>query len=496
MVAGWAATVRAVDELSLPTDRPETPPVPTGSVLAPDPALAVADNGQILTGGVPLRIIRLSSTGAQLVAAWLNGAPVSESAPHRRLARRLLDAGIAHPVVRPRVPDDVTVVIPVKDDLAGLDRCLESLGETPSVVVDDGSTDAEAVAAVARRRGSRLVRREFCGGPGAARASGIERISTELVAFVDADVEVEPDWLHDLVGHFDDPAVVAVAPRVRSRPGSTLLARYECEHSPLDMGASSAIVGPGRALSYVPTAALIARRESIDAVGGFAHDLRFGEDVDLIWRLVEAGGVVRYDPAVEVVHDPRRSWEAWFRQRRAYGSSAAPLGRRHGSKVAPARCSPWSALAWGAVANGYPVTGLAVAAGSSAALVDKIRFLPDPARTAVRLAGLGHFHAGIGLAQASRRAWWPIAMVALSRRRLRPAVAAAFIIPPVSDWISGSRPTDLIRSVGVRIIDDLAYGLGVWEGMVRHRTLAPIRPDLIAWPGSKTVGEPGTVVEP
>jgi hypothetical protein len=30
---------------------------------------------------------------------------------------------------------------------------------------------------------------------------------------------------------------------------------------------------------------------------------------------------------------------------------------------------------------------------------------------------------------------------------------------------------------------DVAYGWGVWSGMRRHRTVAPILPRLVSWPG-------------
>src|SRR3546814_9526624 len=44
----------------------------------------------------------------------------------------------------------------------------------------------------------------------------------------------------------------------------------------------------------------------VEALGsGFAEDLRVGEDVDLVWRLVAAENRVRYEPAVTAGHDVR-----------------------------------------------------------------------------------------------------------------------------------------------------------------------------------------------
>lgn len=452
-----------------------------------------------MIGGGPLRIIRLSARGADVVDAWLGGRPVADVKSARRLARRLLDAGMVHPVTapEPRIVEDVTVVIPAKDAPAGLDRLLGSLGRVPVVVVDDGSEQPAALAEVCARHGARLIRRASSGGPGPARNTGLEEVQTGFVAFVDHDVEVEPGWLAALGGHFVDDTVVAVAPRVRSRPGPGLRARYEAEHSPLDLGPSPALVGPGRRVGYVPTAALVARTDAIRAVGGFDPGLRFGEDVDLIWRLIDGGGTVRYEPAVEVTHDPRGSWAGWARQRWQYGRSATALGLRHGARVAPARCSRWSAAAWGAVAFGRPLLGVGVAAGSSAALVPKLRAIPGSTVEAIRLSATGHLHAGLGLARATARVWWPLAVVgALVVPRLRAAVAAALVVPSLLDWRRSRRPTGPIRSVALRVADDLAYGAGVWDGAVRARSAVALRPDLVEWPGAGSPVEVDTVGSP
>ena len=62
---------------------------------------------------------------------------------------------------------DVTVLIPVRDRAVLLDRCLTALaGRYPVVVVDDGSADPSAIAAVAAAHGATLIRRPASGGPG------------------------------------------------------------------------------------------------------------------------------------------------------------------------------------------------------------------------------------------------------------------------------------------------------------------------------------------
>ena len=137
------------------------------------------------------------------------------------------------------------------------------------------------------------MRRGVNGGPGPARNTALGMVGTEFVAFLDSDCVPPPDWINALAGHFADPLVAAVAPRVvNAGPGPG--------GSPLDLGPRPARVAPLTRVAYVPTAALVARRAAIG--DGFDEALRYGEDVNLVWRLIEAGWRVRFEPAVRVAH--------------------------------------------------------------------------------------------------------------------------------------------------------------------------------------------------
>lgn len=499
----------------------------------------------MLTGGSPTRIFRLTEAGADLVDGWLRGDRVGPGRAETALAARLIDAALLHPMAEPAPLDDVTVVVPVRDDLAGLERLLAGLERSvPVIVSDDGSADAAAVVATVARRGATLVTQPGDGadqaaglggpgpaparsvplaarsgggvagadqavglggrGPAAARNAGLAEVTTGTVAFVDADATVTPEALAVLAGHLADPAVAGAAPRVRSRmieptgradfgkpPADApqtgfravaadadwpdLLAAYESVHSPLDLGPEPSPVGPDRRVRYVPAAVLMVRTEAARSVGGFDAALAWGEDVDFVWRLAAAGHVVRYDPAAEAWHRPRPNWPAWFEQRRRYGASAPELARRHGRAAAPARCSPWSFGVWGATAAGHPLIAAAVAVTSSAALVRKLRSrsVPGWGRLAMELTARSHLRAGTGLARALLRAWWPLAAVGLGLGpRARRALAAAVVVPALADWARSPKPAGPAATVGLRLVDDLTYGLGLWEAMLfKHRTV-------------------------
>ncbi|MBV9205643.1 MAG: mycofactocin biosynthesis glycosyltransferase MftF, partial [Actinobacteria bacterium] len=343
--------------------------------MRPDPGTRVLAGGTILVGGHPSRVLRLSPAGARHVAGWWSGAPVPDSPKGRALARRLLDTGIAHPVLDGASgpgPGAVTVVIPVRDRHAELARCLAGLGGTPRViVVDDGSRDPSAVWCAAAAAGASVVRRPVNGGPAAARNTGLAVAGTPLVAFVDSDCAPQPGWLDALLPHFADPAVGAVAPRILPHETArTWLARYEGASSTLDMGHRPSIVRPGSRVPYVPGAALVVRKAA--AGPGFAEDMQVGEDVDLVWRLAASGWRVRYEPAATVGHQHRVRLREWFARRQDYGTSAAALELRHPGAVRPLYASAWTAASWLAAALGRPAAAAAVTGAGTALLARRL----------------------------------------------------------------------------------------------------------------------------
>ena len=458
----------------------------------------------MLVGGSPVRVLRLTPAGARAVAGWFSGVPVPSGTAARALARRLLDAGIAHPDWGDRARsdgspgvDDVTVVIPVRDRQAELARCLAGLRGLPNVVVvDDGSADPAGIAAICAEHGARVVHRAVNGGPGAARNTGLAAASTGLVAFLDSDCVPAPGWLDRLLPHFRDPAVGAVAPRiVPHEAGTSWLARYEGASSTLDMGARPSIVRPGARVSYVPGAALVVRAAAAGA--GFAAGMYVGEDVDFVWRMSAAGWRVRYEPAAVMGHDHRVRFRAWFSRRREYGTSAAALEQLHPGAVRPLYASWWTVGAWAAALAGRPVTAAALTGTATALLARRLSRVtgerwPLPATAndnskkreraaawplATRLAAGGTVAAARPLGSALSRTWWPVAIpVAVAVPRLRLPAAALMLAPPLLDWADRRPPLSPARYVAARLLDDAAYSLGVWQGCLSRRTLSPLLP--------------------
>jgi mycofactocin glycosyltransferase len=517
----------------------KTPPLPVGFGIELD-AWTKQLTPELWFGGSPVRIARLTPAGQ---AAWRELRPGRvTSVATGALARYFTDTGLAHPVP-PAGPAriEVTVIIPVRDRLDMLDRCLAAVGrDQPVIVVDDASRDPAAVARVTARHGARLIRRDLNGGPGAARNTGLAVATSELVAFVDSDCEPSPDWIGRLAGHFADPLVAVVAPRITGRADRTTAGRYTEANGALDLGDRPGRVQPKSAVSFVPTAAVLARREALLSVARdsvvFDEAMRVGEDVDLIWRLHEAGWRIRYDPAATVAHHEPASWRELLARRYRYGTSAAALAQRHPGDIVHLALQPWPAVTVAALLARRPLLAAGVFAGGWASTGYRLRRAEVPraglTQATIRATrqtwlGLGRYGTQfvtpllVAAIAAPRRSKAPRSTPHLppgslhrltphlppgslhrltphlppgSLRRLTPhpppapvrrwgrraAIASLLLGPPLTAWAEGSRTLDPIRFTVGRIADDIAYGTGVWSGCLARRTLSPLRP-AISW---------------
>ncbi|WP_326818539.1 mycofactocin biosynthesis glycosyltransferase MftF [Streptomyces sp. NBC_01762] len=473
-----------------PAPRPGTPPpppalapLPTGFRIVLDRNTRVLDGGRTLLGGAPVtRLLRLTPR-AQALMDGGRGLRVGNAAG-AALADRLLELGLAHPVAADLplpVQPEATYVVPVRDRPRQLDRLLDSIGPTNTViVVDDASLDREAVAAVTRRHGARLVSLNENLGPAGARNAGVRLVRTPFVVFVDSDIVLAPDTVGTLLRHFADPRVGLVAPRItglRTTGSDNWIGRYEQARSSLDLGDRPALVRPGSYVSWASTACVVAR---VDALGeGFDERMRVGEDVDLGWRAIARGWRLRYEPAAAAAHDHRTRFADWFRRKAEYGTGAQPLAERHPHAIAPAVLAPWSTAAVLALLaqRRWSAPVAAGLCGVTAVRISRRLSGTDrPLLVGAQLTGNGALAALSQTGALITRHWWPAtAALCLVSRRARRAAAVAAVADVVLEY-RGAGGLDPLRYAAARRLDDLAYGTGIWWSALRGRSAAALIP--------------------
>jgi mycofactocin glycosyltransferase len=455
------------------------PRLPDGFAVQVDRRVRVLGDGSALLGGSPTRLLKLAPAAQDMLS---DGRLKVRDDVSAQLARTLLDATVAHP--RPAGGPshrDVTVVIPVRNNVSGVRRLVSSLRGLRVIVVDDGSSPPiEPEDFVGAHCDIEVLRHARSKGPAAARNTGLAACNTDFVAFMDSDVSPRRGWLEALLGHFCDPTVALVAPRIVG-PAHTenVVARYEAVHSSLDLGQREAPVLPHSTVSYVPSAAIICRRSAIRGVGGFDETMQSGEDVDLCWRLIEAGARLRYEPIALVAHDHRTELRDWLARKAFYGGSAAPLSVRHPDKTAPVVISGWALMAWILMALG---TSLSQLASIVVAVLTGRRIAKAMRSAETSLADV----LALQLASAICRHYWPLALLAaIVSRHCRRVVLVAAVMDGVVDWLNrrdttgdDAEPIGLLTYLLLKRVDDLAYGLGLWWGVLRERNLRALKPQI------------------
>jgi glycosyltransferase involved in cell wall biosynthesis len=203
----------------------------------------------------------------------------------------------------------VGVIVPVHGFPAYLAETLDCvLGQRPApaevVVVDDASPEPVVLHPDHASRCS-VVRRERCGGPAAARASGLQALGQRvtMVALCDADDAWTDGKLAAQLGAFEEHPEAglcfgrALVVGTDGRPtGERWTALAAGTHSGTDLQTRLYASNP------IPTSSVVMRRAALERAGGFESPVRLAEDWDLWLRLAARGetfvcapdAVVRY----------------------------------------------------------------------------------------------------------------------------------------------------------------------------------------------------------
>jgi GT2 family glycosyltransferase len=203
--------------------------------------------------------------------------------------------------VAKRTPDVLTFVIPVRNDAARLERCLESIRASAGahrvhvIVGDNGSTDdtperaRTAGAEVASLPGMHV---------GAVRNAAAKMAAPGLLAFVDSDQELGSGWIPAAVDVMRDARVGATGCACVAPPNPTWVQRI--------YDALRARPSGQQDVEWLGAGNLVVRSAAFETLGGFDASLTACEDVDLCNRLRKAGWrLVSDDRMVNIHHgDP------------------------------------------------------------------------------------------------------------------------------------------------------------------------------------------------
>jgi cellulose synthase/poly-beta-1,6-N-acetylglucosamine synthase-like glycosyltransferase len=274
----------------------------------------------------------------------------------------------------------------------------------------------------------------------------------------------------------NDDRVALVAPRIRSSENGRLTGEYEKHHSPLDLGQHPTVVRPLSRVSYVPATVIVCRTEVVRSLGGFDESMRIGEDVDFVWRMAGAGHLCRYEPTISCEHETRFEVRQLIRQRFSYGTSAAALASRHGSAATPLRANIVMLVPALTLLLGYAWIFLPLLPFVYVWYLLTLHRSHLSYRDRVHITSLGLMSTIRLTASAIARVWWPVFFV-VGLFVFSPGFAlfASLMVPAIYGLVR-HKPQRVFGYMGLRMVDGLAYGAGVWRGALRQRSLRCLMP--------------------
>jgi len=456
--------------------------------------LVQREGGTFLMSKSPLALVRLNAPLVELARRAMAGpiaaAGAAEVAVLEQLALKGFLERLQDVAQQEATLPAVSIVIPVLDRAGELARCLESIAmvdypreKIEVIVVDDGSRDNSAQ--VARDHGARVVssggtRR----GPAAARNVGAAQATGELLAFIDSDCSASPGWLVELVHLFRDDRIAAVGGMVDGMCSASGVDRYEAVMSSLSLGSRERFGGSGDDTFYLPSCNLLVRRALFLSVQGFEDSMHVGEDVDLTWRLRDAGWTIAYLPAGRILHEHRSTLRSFMSRRFDYGTSEGMLQKLHpqrrkrfvlppvlGVVLALLCLSPY--CSWWLV----PVAALLLA-GDAAGYRSRLARRGVPLGFAAILGGRLRALGGLSyyLSYHLVRYYAPaLGAVALLWSPFWGVPLTALLISAGVDYFIKKPRLSPVQFTGIYLLEQVAYGAGVFWGCLRGRGFASYR---------------------
>jgi glycosyltransferase involved in cell wall biosynthesis len=228
-----------------------------------------------------------------------------------------------------------SIIVPVFNRPDEVDELLDSLcsqtvKDFEVLIVEDGSqTPCESVC---KKYEQRLVLKYFMkqnSGPGQSRNYGAERAQGEYLLVLDSDVVLPHDFLAAVEDELQREPAAAWGGPDAAHPDFTPVQKA-ISYSMTSFFTTGGIRGGKAKLDkfYPRSFNMGIRRDVYQHLGGFSK-MRFGEDIDFSYRIVEAGYRPRLFPLAWVWHKRRTDFRKFFRQVYNSGIARINLEKRH-----------------------------------------------------------------------------------------------------------------------------------------------------------------------
>ena len=292
-----------------------------------------------------------------------------------------------------------------------LEQCVRSLlaldyPDYEIIVVNDGSTD-DSQAILERFPQVRAIH-QANRGLSVARNVGLQAATGSIIAYTDADCFADRHWLTHLVYAFQHTKAAGVGgPNITPEDGRLAACVAAAPGQPTHVLESDQVA------EHIPGCNMAFRRGVLLELNGFDPAYRkAGDDVDLCWRLQQAGYWITFAPGAFVWHHRRQNTRAYLRQQAGYGEAEALLRFKHPNRFNGRGDGKWRGVLYGISLRGLHLEEPIIYRGTFGTGLFQCLYQPGPAHWAMLPGTLEwHFLAGL-LALAGL--FWPLAWIGVA----------------------------------------------------------------------------------
>jgi O-antigen biosynthesis protein len=285
-------------------------------------------------------------TGGHPIEDWEFGLVDRERRPKQAFAAVAAQYLGQLPPPLPRHPR-VSVVVCAYNAERTMHACLASLEKLnypdyEVIVVNDGSKD-RTLAISQDFPYCRIISQENK-GLSVARNVGAEAATGEIIAYTDSDCVADPDWLNYLIGTMESRGLAACGGPNFSPTEDSLVP----EAVAVSPGAPCHVLLDDEIAEHIAGCNMAFRRDVLLGIGGFDPIFHAaGDDVDICWRLQDAGYQIGYSASGFVWHFRRNTVRAYIGQQKGYGKAEALVGGKHPRRFNAFGQAKWSGRIYG-----------------------------------------------------------------------------------------------------------------------------------------------------
>jgi glycosyltransferase involved in cell wall biosynthesis len=372
-------------------------------------------------------------TGGHQIENWFFGLTTRDRKPRGAFHAVAEQYKRAPHFPLPQYPK-ISVVVASYNGARTLPSCLDSLTHLnyPNyeiLLVDDGSTD-DTARVVTHYPTVRAIHQSNL-GLSAARNTGIQAATGEIVAFTDSDCRADEDWLYYLVGDLLKTDACAIGGHNFPPPEDSPVAGCVA----VSPGGPAHVMLDDRNAEHIPGCNMAFWKWALEEAHGFDAQFRAaGDDVDICWRLLQRGRKIAFSHAGFVWHYRRNTIHAYLKQQRGYGIAESLLRRKH-----PEYFNSLGGMRWrGRIYSPSKIAGFfgkfVIYHGTFGSALFQTLYTPEPSGLLTVLTSLEWhvlFTVGAFLLATVWPALWPLpVLTVLASLAMATAAAARVELPP------------------------------------------------------------------